>query len=413
MPALPSTEQAIRGLAPEPGKAQAVYRDAKIGGLVLIVGARAKTWAIDYRADGRRRMHSLGKFPAMGLAAARRAAEAQRAGIANGADPQAEREAYRAAETVGVALDRWLTIKIDATRTAAETRRYVEKDIRPVIGAVKLPDFGRRHLTAATDPVLARGSHFSANRVHDILSAFCGWLYARGEIDADPSDRMEPPAEENARERALADAELATLWRSLDDRVSPQAALAIRLLILLGRRLREVTGLRWEELDMEGATWTLPAERNKSGRTWVFPLPEAAMAMLRERWAADGEPVRGYVLRGKRIGGREPAPTGAIVARAKPWLDGLQGPNNRPVLPQDWQIRDLRRTARTGWSRLGVLPHVAEMMLGHTVKGLTAVYDQHRFAQETRTGFELWASHVLQLVGDPAGARVVPLARAG
>ena len=47
------------------------------------------------------------------------------------------------------------------------------------------------------------------------------------------------------------------------------------------------------------------------------------------------------------------------------------------------------------------------------MKGLQAVYDVGRYLPELRAGFELWASHVMALTGDPAGRRLVPLARAG
>ena len=110
---------------------------------------------------------------------------------------------------------------------------------------------------------------------------------------------------------------------------------------------------------------------------------------------------------GKQIRGREPrrSPT-AIVARTKPMLDGAIGPTPTPVLATPWQVRDLRRTARTGWGRLAIQPHIAELMLGHTMKGLQAVYDVGRYLPELRAGFELWASHVMALTGGirPAGA---------
>ena len=250
----------------------------------------------------------------------------------------------------------------------------------------------------------------SANRCLDVLASFTGWLHGRDELDHDPAAKMADPAKEQPRERRLTDAELAILWRALDG-LSDQAAFAIRLLILTGRRTEEVTGLPWSELDLDAGVWALPGERNKSARPWEFPLATPVLAMLRERWEVQGRPTVGHVLRGKRTRGREPTPTPAIVARCKVILDGAHREEAAPVLATPWQIRDLRRTARTGWGRLGVQPHVAELMLGHTMKGLTAVYDVGGYLPEMRAGFELWASHVLALVGDPAGGRVLPMTR--
>ena len=89
--------------------------------MLLIVGRSTKTWAVDYRNfAGKRRLHSLGRWPGMSLAAARKAAQAQRALVAEGNDPQGERAAYRAAETVGQALDRFLALHVAGQRTANE-----------------------------------------------------------------------------------------------------------------------------------------------------------------------------------------------------------------------------------------------------------------------------------------------------
>ena len=193
------------------------------------------------------------------------------------------------------------------------------------------------------------------------------------------------------------------MWRALDDARSPQAALALRLLVLTGRRTSEVTGLPWAELDLDAGLWTLPGSRNKSGVDWTFPLAAPVVALLRGRHAVTGH--TGHVLRGMNYRGREPVPTGSIVRRAH-YAD------LRNVLAAPWSPHDLRRTARTGMARLGVAPHVAELCLGHVPKGIGATYDVHRYRAEMAAAFELWAGHVMALAGG-GPATVVPIRRAG
>ena len=301
MPTLPTTENAIRGLAPAPGEPQTRYWDAKVGGLVLLVGKGSKSWGLSYRAGGKRRHVTLGQFPDMGLAAARKAAEAQRVAVDDGADPQALRKARRAAETVSDALDRWIAMHVDPQRTAAETTRRINVDIRPVIGEVKLPDLRTRHLVAVLDRIMLRGSPVSANRCLDVLASFTGWLHGRDELDHDPAAKMVDPAKEQPRERRLTDAELVILWRALDG-LSDQAAFAIRLLILTGRRTEEITGLPWSELDLDAGVWALPGERNKSARPWVFPLATSVVTCCASA--------------GKRKGGRLSATSYGASGRA-------------------------------------------------------------------------------------------------
>ena len=52
MPALPTLENAIRGLRPPVGRAQAVYRDEAVRGLGLRVGAKTKVWVVDLNRPG-------------------------------------------------------------------------------------------------------------------------------------------------------------------------------------------------------------------------------------------------------------------------------------------------------------------------------------------------------------------------
>ena len=67
------------------------------------------------------------------------------------------------------------------------------------------------------------------------------------------------------------------------------------------------------------------------------------------------------------------------------------------VLPP-WTLHDLRRTLRTGLGRLGIAPHVAELVLNHTKKGMIAVYDKHRYQPEIAAALAMWADHVLAAV---------------
>jgi hypothetical protein len=66
-----------------------------------------------------------------------------------------------------------------------------------------------------------------------------------------------------------------------------------------------------------------------------------------------------------------------------------------------WQLRDLRRTARTGMSKLGVSPDVGELVLGHVLGGVRGTYDRYQYLAEKRHAIALWADHVSQLNTPP------------
>jgi hypothetical protein len=85
----------------------------------------------------------------------------------------------------------------------------------------------------------------------------------------------------------------------------------------------------------------------------------------------------------------------------------IAGAQGGRLLPS-WRLHDLRRTMRTGLGRLGVAPHVAELLINHVPKGMVAVYDKHRYQGEIAAALALWADHVMAAV-EGRTTNVVPL----
>jgi integrase len=60
------------------------------------------------------------------------------------------------------------------------------------------------------------------------------------------------------------------------------AARALEFLILCAARTGEVLGAVWNEVDLDNATWVVPAQRMKAGREHRVPLSSQAIALLRK-----------------------------------------------------------------------------------------------------------------------------------
>jgi hypothetical protein len=54
---------------------------------------------------------------------------------------------------------------------------------------------------------------------------------------------------------------------------------------------------------------------------------------------------------------------------------------------------------RTGLGKIGVAPHIAELVINHVRGGVEAIYDRHRYQPEIKAALTAWADHVLALVG--------------
>jgi integrase len=136
--------------------------------------------------------------------------------------------------------------------------------------------------------------------------------------------------------------------------------------------------------EINGALWTIPAERSKNGRAHEVPLPATAQALLAEAPRIVGND---HVFTG-----RGKAPFSPFTA-AKAEIYELA-----PIA--GWTFHDLRRTLASGMARLGQPVHVIEAVLNHrsgTISGVAAIYNRHQYLEEKRAALEEWGKHVLAL----------------
>ena len=126
-----------------------------------------------------------------------------------------------------------------------------------------------------------RNDGVSENRgrkLHAALSVFFRWLVRQRRVAVNPCAgvwRPQPPA---ARDRVLSDDEIKSFWLATDAVGEPFRA-ALRLLLLTGARVSEITGMRRSELG-DGGTWTIPGARTKNHRPHAVPLPLLALDIL-------------------------------------------------------------------------------------------------------------------------------------
>ena len=204
---------------------------------------------------------------------------------------------------------------------------------------------------------------------------------------------------ETSRERVLTDAELAKIWMAAP---ATDYGRIVRLLMLTAQRRDEIGGLRWAELhslkDFARALIALPSERTKNSRAHDVPLSRSALSALE---AQPGIMGRAAVFCGGDDGFSN-------WSKSKAALDAVAGVTS-------WTLHDLRRTAATRMSDLGVAPHVVEAVLNHVSghrAGVAGIYNRSAYAAEKRAALDLWANHVAVIVAQAEGGNVVRLAKA-
>lgn len=232
-----------------------------------------------------------------------------------------------------------------------------------------------------------------ANRVLSAIRKLFNWSVSRDIIQTSPCYLVEAPTKEVKRDRVLEDVELFAIWRACDSLGYPFGAF-FRLALVTGQRRAEIATMRWS--DIEGDLWTLPRESTKSNRAHTVPLSPLALEILASlpRYE-DGDFVFSGTEGKKSISG---------FSRAKSRLDV-------DSKVAEWRTHDLRRSAATHMSRLGIDRLVISKILNHADQTVTAIHDRHEFDDQKRHALGTWARK-LQSLTDPDAddGKVVPLA---
>jgi integrase len=400
------TDRSLKALKPSPAGRYTVW-DALMPGMAVRVSALGKRsfYAVRRRAGAEHPTWALlGAYPIISLSEAREAArEAQRALIA-GEHPRliaeqkrqavetAEREAEaNTFEAVAEAFARQYLPRLKP-RTARIYEAYIDRELLPVLKNRPLTSIRRRDVIALVEGIAARSGKGAALNAFRLLSKLLGWALARDlpGYEANPAASIRAAdllGTAKARDRLLSDTELAAIWHAIDDVGQPFATIH-RLLLLLGLRLTEVSYMRWQDLDLELATLTVPVEHSKIKQAILVPLPPLARDLLRAVPRLSGP----YVF-GSATGGQRPAQNPSAAKRK---LDAALKNQGAEVAP--FVVHDFRRAVRSGLGRLGVPPVVAELCLGHKQPGIVGVYDRHSYFSEKRDALQKWERQMVGVV---------------
>ncbi len=382
--------------------------DTKVSGLTLRVSQTGvKAWALRYRAKGKARVQriSLGRFPTVSLAQARKLALDHKLDVARGGDPQANvRRALikdREGITVGELLDRFTDeyVKVETPKSLDVTKSYLAS-VRADWGSKRVGDVTREFLKGYLKKK-AEQTPIAANRVRSKLIQAFAWAVDEALITTSPAIRIPKYGKETSRDRVMTDSELRAIWNAftaLDDAMK----WAFRLLALTGQRPGEIIGLRRNELfDLRGERprMEFQPDRVKNARRHVVPLSVGALQIVNKALAVaksaefvfpsfrnPGEQydVRSFARAMKRV-----------IDGVEVTADCLQTLKSSAPTPHDF-----RRTMTTGLSRFGVTREIRKHVINHQTsdRDVLAVYDRYEWFDEKKHALTLWDAHVRKVI---------------
>jgi integrase len=386
MPSVKLSQKFISNVSPPP-RGRVEHWDTHTTGLGLRVTEKgAKSWVVMYRVNGRQRRLTLGPYPRIPLSDARDMALEALNKVSKGIDPATEKQAARVATESAQSLADVVSVYVERrlkpqNRSWKETERIFNRYVLLQWGKRELAEITRADIVALLDRIMDAGRPYMANRVRAALSAFFNWCVANSRLDASPAQNLPAPFKEKSRDRVLSDDEVTELWKAWDQMGWP-FGLAFKLMLVTGQRRSEVAKMRWEDLDLAKALWTLPREATKADRRHEVPLTDLAIEIL-SAVPRNGE----YVF---TTNGRTPI---SGFSRSKKRSDELSEVT-------DWHLHDMRRTVSSNLARLGIPPHITDKVLNHAsgeISGVRAVYNRYGYAEEKKSALNLWAAELEKL----------------
>ena len=276
--------------------------------------AGSRSWVFRYTRHGKVREIGLGGVHSRSLAVARSLASDMRTSLTNGGDPATVVPERAGVPTATPTFRDCAAALIASKRPGWRNPKHAQQwehtlrdFVLPHIGD-KAPDsVSLADVKAILTPIWATKTE-TATRVRQRMEAVLDWAYVHGlRAGENPArwrgvlDKVLPPPNKVRTVEHFA----AMPYRQIPDLMAHllakphSSARCLQFLILTAARSIEARGAKWDELDLEGGVWTIPADRMKTHRPHRVPLSDAALRVLTDTPRIVGQPL---VFSGARRG---------------------------------------------------------------------------------------------------------------
>jgi integrase len=402
--------------------------DAEVSGFgvkVTETGSRSYVLIKRYPGSKHPSPRQLASCAALTLEEAREKARAWLKLIARGIDPaEHEREielaaARRRENSFTAVFKDFVREKLAGERQGRDVERDMRKEFLAVWHKRPVAEITTEDVLDVIRDVKQRAPAHARNLL-GYVRRFFDWAieqHAYG-VKINPCASLKPArliGEKHSRERVLTDHELFAFWRVTGRMSYPFGAL-YQLLLLTGLRLNEVADATWSEIDFRNGVWIVPSDRmkGKDGRAvdHVVPITKEIGAILEAVPRFKGGEYLFSINFGKApvwVSDKVKKRLDSRMLRTLRAMARRRGENPSRVTVPPWVNHDLRRTLRTGLSRLRIDRDIREAVLAHARPGVEGVYDRYDFQVEKKDALERWAMYVQNLAMPAEATNIIRL----
>ncbi|MFC3096175.1 site-specific integrase [Alteromonas sediminis] len=390
-------------------------------GRIKIDGTRKSTYYFYYKLGGRAGKEANFKIAHTDVLKsdeARKQAKALAGVVALGKDPQEiKNQEYKARleekgkEKVSNLISEFVEQYIKPKRKRPdEAIRVFDKDVLPKIGNVPLDEIDSRQIvTQVLDPIKRRAQTkekpdaggVQANKTLSLLKQAFDFGISRGLVNTNPLisiKKINVGGEEKPKDRYLSLDEIKLLLNNLEKTdISFQIKTVIKILLLSGCRVGEVTLAEWSHIDFNSEVWRFPPEnvkgRKNSNKGHELPLTKTLINLLRivqKRYEGLGSEFVFPCLTGANKGQKQMDKRS--VARAI-------NRHSKVLEIEKFTPHDFRRTIQTHMASMGIELTVIEKILNHELQGMMRVYNKYDYMKERKVALSDWSNKVSSAIG--------------
>lgn len=388
------TDTYIKALKPSDDR----YEEYEGGGFgIRVTSNGVKTWIYRYKINGKTDKLTLGHYPKMSLANAKKRFIELRDIRREGLSPKnvLQEEAQKETNTVKKLISEWYSGYAEKSlKKPKQIKQQIDADIIPLMGDLVLENIQTRDITKALDTIVARGARIQANRVLSTIKQAFNYGVSRGSLQHNPASGIRSRdigGLEKPRERVLSMNEIKKIWAFLEGEKNQMALYtknAIKIILLTGVRTAEIRLATWDSFDFEQSLWTIPAEHSKSGLIHKIHLSSQVRTILHElKELSDSN----YVISG--VDSAKPLSDNALARAVSRNQDRIGIPH--------WTAHDLRRTFATQLGEtLRIDPVVIEKCLGHKMPRIMATYNRNEMLPERKEALNAWSNYIETIVNN-------------
>ncbi len=386
------------------GKSNILY---DTGGLRLMIRSTGtKSWQFKYQSagTGKSQIFTIGTFPELSLKDARLKRDELRRKLAQGIDPQAEKQQQQraarmaAVSSFDVLTEEWLELMGAewAPRHLAGVRTSLERYVLPSLGKRPVSEIEPMEILALLRIPEKAGALDTARRLRERINAIFKLAVATGRCRYNPAadlDRaLKTPISKPRASLPYSAAQAFLKEVEESPTLTRQTQLLFKLLVLLGTRIGETVQTEWIHFDLARRIWAIPPDIRKvkhrlkaTTAPHVIPLPTQVIPILEElRQLAGSSP---FVFPHRDSNRRSMCPDTPRAALRRMGFDG----NKRPKI----DTHGFRATLSTWANEHGFNPDAIERHLSHIEQNqVRAAYNRARYMAECQQMIQAWADWI-------------------